>query len=510
MPKGLIPSSVAAPAFFGLNSQRKADILPFQWATKTENCVIDDSGRIAARKGYQNINNGVLGSTDAVRAIHEYIDASGNVLQIFAANNVIYKVSGDTPVDISGSITTPTNDNWQFQNFNGKCLGYQAGHAPIVLSTIGGSFANIVLAGTQQPSTATDACLASFGRVWALDGVDLKYSDILIETDYNGVFDLSSVWLAGMDIPVALAEFNGHLIVFGKQSIVVYSNPWDPASTMEVVENIGGIGCIARDSIQYVGNDILFLSGQGVRSLGRVIQEKSMPISDVSKNVNDELNALVSSESLPNIKSGYSKIDGFYVLSLPTSDKCYYFDLRSRLQDGSYKATTWQTGFTGVNVSSDGTLYLGTLGHINEHMGYLDDILSDGSGGNSYDVVYESGWNDLSTANQNLSSIHKLPKRLSVLLLGGDGQTVILKWAFDFVDDFNSFSRTIGDIVKAEYNVAEYNIGEYGGGSTYNRIKTPMSKSGQLIKFGINVTVTGAAVAIQQIDMYSKTGRIAV
>ena len=515
MPKQLTPSSVSAPAFFGLNSQRKADILPFQWATKAENCVIDDSGRIAARKGYQKAHATAISTSPDVRSIFEYIDATGNKLQILASGNAIYKLVSGSLTDISGSITTPTADNWQFQNFNGKVVGYQSGHAPIVMATVGGSFADINY--TAGAPSDTDAGLASFGRVWNIDGTSLLYSSTLDETNSiagYGSFDLSSVWLAGMDIPVALAEFNGHLVVFGKSSIIVYSEPWYPEATvepmMQVVENIGGIGCIARDSIQHIGTDILFLSGQGIRSLGRVIQEKSMPINDISKNVNDDLNALVASETLANIKSGYTKAEGFYLLTLPTANKSYYFDLRTRLQDGSYKATTWQTSFTGINVTSDGTIYLGTAGYINTYQGYLDNVGSGGSGGDTYDMVYESGWNDLSSEGQNLSAIHKLPKRLSVLLLGGDGQTVILKWAFDFVDDFNSFSRTIGSIAQAEYNIAEYNIAEYGGGSTYNRIKTPMSKSGQLIKLGINVTINGAAVAIQQIDMYSKTGRIAV
>ena len=524
MPKQLIPTSVSAPAFFGVNTQRKSDILPFQWATKADNCVIDDSGRIAARKGYQNVNDGVLGSTDTVRSIFEYIDASGNTLEIFAANNVIYKVSGDTPVDISlvggGGITAPTADNWKFQNFNGKVIGFQSGHSPIVMSTVGGNFTDISY--TANAPSSTDEGLASFGRIWNIDGVSLLYSSTLDETNSiagYGSFDLSSVWLSGMDIPVALAEFNGHLVVFGKQSIIIYSNPWSPATDMQVVENIGGMGCIARDSIQYVGDDILFLSSQGVRSLGRTIQEKSMPIRVVSGNVNDELNALVNSETLANIKSAYSKTDGFYILSLPTSNKTYYFDLRQPLQDGSYKTTIWQTSFTGMNVTTTNVLRLGTAGHINTYQGHLDNVDSTGTGGETYQVVYESGWNDL-----DQPSVHKLPKRLAVLMLGGNGQTVVLKWAFDFVDTFTTFSRTIGDITFAEFNIAEFGekwvtveggavsvqADEYAGTAIYNRTKTPMSKSGQLVKFGINITIEGSAVALQQIDMYSKFGRIAV
>ena len=505
MPKNLTPTSVSAPAFNGVNTQRKADILPFQWATRAENCVIDDSGRIAARKGYQNLHATAITSSPAVRTIFEYVDAAGLTLNILASGNAIYKLVGSTLTDISGTITTPSADNWKFSNFNGKCVGYQDNHAPIVISAVSGTFADITLAGTQQPTTAADEVLSSFGRTWVLDGTDLKYSDSLIETDFNGVFDLSTVWLKGMDIPIALAEFNGHLCIFGKQSIVIYSNPFDPASTMEVVENIGGVGCIARDSIQHIGTDILFLSAQGVRSLGRTIQEKSMPMHNISQNVTDELNDLVQSETLANIKSCYSKTDGFYILSLPTSDITYYFDLRSRLQDGSYKTTTWQTAFTGLLVTSDDNLYMGTAGYINLYTGHLDNVDSTGSGGSNYDMVYESGWNDL-----DIPSVNKIPKRLAVLLLGGNGQTMILKWAFDFEDTFNSFSKTIDATGAAEFNVAEFNVDEYGGGSVYNRIKAPMSRSGQLIKFGINITINGAAVALQQIDMYSKIGRIAV
>lgn len=518
MPKNLIPSSVSAPAFYGLNSQRKADILPFQWATKAENCVIDDSGRIAARKGYQHLHASAIAASPAVRSTFEYKDASGNKLQILAAGNVIYKIVGSTMTDISGTITTPTADNWKFQNFNGKVIGFQSGHAPIVLATAGGAFADITIA---SGTASSDTVLAAFGRLWIIDGVSLKYCASLDETHWTtgaGSFDLSTVWLSGMDEGVTLAEFNGHLIVFGKESVIVYNNPWVPTGTgaidatgMSLVENIGGIGCVARDSVQYVGADILFLSAQGVRSLGRTIQEKSMPITDISKNVSEDLNALVQSETASQIKSGYSKSEGFYILSLPTSNKTYYFDLKYPLQDRSYKVTTWNTSFTAISISSDDTLYLGTVGWINTYTGYLDAVLSDGTGGSTYGFTYESGWNDLSSEGQNLNPYNKIPKKIAVLVLGGTGQTLITKWAFDFIDSFNSFSKTIGSSVTiAEYNIGEYNIAEYGGGDVYNRIKAPMSKSGQVIKFGVNITINGSSVALQQIDLYSKIGRVAV
>ena len=511
MPKNLTPISVVAPAFYGLNSQRKADILDFSWATKIGNCSIDDSGRIAARNGYQNAHASAIAASPDVKSMFEYIDASGNKLQILAAGNAIYKLVGGTLTDISGSITTPTGDNWKFQNFNGRVVGFQSGHAPVVMTSVAGTFADISLSGTQQPTTNANEVMAAFGRLWCLDGTDLKYSDALDQTTWNGVFDLTTVWLAGMDIGTALAEFNGHLVVFGNSSIVIYNNPWVPTgggsidtTAMSLVENIGEIGCIARDSVQFIGTDILFLSAQGVRSLGRTIQEKSMPVNDLSRNVNDELNDLVSGETPANIKSAYSKAKGFYLLTLPVSNKTYYFDLRRPLEDRSFRVTRWDMSFKSMYVNSSNVVYLGTAGYINKHQGYLDNVSSDGSGGSTYELTYESGWNDL-----GMSGVNKIPKKIGVLVLGGEGQTMVVKWAFDFVDSFSSFTNTIAVGNNAEYNVAEYNIDEWSGGLSYNRIKAPMSKSGQVIKFGISITINGASVALQQIDMFSKIGRMA-
>jgi len=515
MPKQLISASVSAPGFLGLNTQRKADILNYQWATKADNCVIDDSGRMAARKGYRRNNTTAITASPDVKSIHEYVDASGSTLLICAAGNAVYKSVTTTMTDITGTATTPTADNWKFQNFNGKCVGFQASHAPIVISTVGGSFADITLSGTQQPSTAANEFLAAFGRLWCLDGTDLKYSDALDETAWNGVFDLTTVFLNGMDEPTGLAEFNGHLIVFGKRTITVWNNPWSPSgggtldtSGMTLVENIGGVGCIARDSIQHIGTDIIFLSSQGIRSLGRTIQEKSMPVNDLSKNINDELNVLINTEVKADIKSGYNKLEGFYLISLPLSGVCYYFDLRSQLQDGSYRVAKWTTSFTAIASDVADNLYFGTAGYVSKYRDYLDAVLADGTGGNSYSIDYESGWNDLSSENQQVQGYIKLPKKISVRLLGGAGQTLNVKWAFDYEDSFNSFSKTLSSDDQAKYNVAEYNIGEYSGGFIFNKVNAPMSRSGQFLKFGISITINGGTVAIQQVDMYSKLGRM--
>ena len=517
MPKALTPARFPVPGTWGLNSQRKADILQPQWATVAKNCVFDDSNRLASRQGYQYINQTPVTGNAEPRVIFEYNDGVSGRIVITAVDNKIYRIDGNSLTDISGTITTPTGDNWKFQNFNGKCVGFQEGHPPIVIDTVAGAFYDILLTGVETPTQAANTCLAAFGRVWAIDGTQLRYTNSLDETTWTGALDLSTVWLSGMDRGTALAEFNGNLIVFGEHSIVVYTNPWVPTgggsideATIELTENIGNIGCIARDSVQYIGTDIVFLSAQGLRSLGRTIQEKSMPVRDISKNVNEDLLRLVGNDVTQNIKSAYSKKEGFYVLTLPASNITYYFDLRYPLPDGSFRVTDWSLHFSALLVTEeDDEFLLAIPGYIARYNGYLDGVQFDGTGGTAYQMEYTSGWNDLGENEPSLATLNKYPKKGDFLILGGSGQVATLKWAFDFIDTFFSYSTTIPISGVAEWNIAEYGIGEYSGGLIYKRVKAPLKNSGQVIKFGFQINVAGRATALQLLDMHLLLGRTA-
>jgi len=535
MPQRLVPIRLPVPGSWGLNTQRKADLLPAQWATVATNCIFDDSGRLACRKGTQAVNASAIAASPAVRACYEYIDSTGSAVTILASGNKIYRVNGTSLVDITGTITTPTADNWKFTNFNGKCIGVQAGHPMIVLSSVAGSFADVSTSGTYTPTTAVNEVLAAFGRIWVLDGTDLKYSALLDETNWAtgagaGVFDLSTVWIGGMDVGIALAEFNGYLVIFGQNSIVVYSNPWVPTgggdadtSTMELVENIGGVGCIARDTVAQVGKDLVFLSYQGVRYFSRTIQEKSMPLQLISENVNDELMRKVLSESADNIKAVFSPSERAYLLTLPVNDETYYFDLRLPLQDGSYRATTWNRSFNSMMVNQNQYLYFGGSGYLYRYYGYFDDADSTGANGVSFEMDYMSGWTDLSEAG-DIGSLTKLPKNCDFLILGGSGQVAIIKWAFDFQDTFSSFTKSLPASSGAEWGEAEwgpqYVTGsedpdtlandEWSGGLIFNRVKAPMKRTGQALKVGFSTTIEGDQVALQLFDMLLKIGRMTV
>ena len=65
MAKQLMSSSIAAPAFYGLNTQESGVTLQEGFALQADNCVIDKYGRLGARKGWQTRSNAKDGSTGA-------------------------------------------------------------------------------------------------------------------------------------------------------------------------------------------------------------------------------------------------------------------------------------------------------------------------------------------------------------------------------------------------------------------------------------------------------------
>jgi len=494
---------ISNPGIYGLNLEASQSLLGPEWCIRADNLVFDITGRLASRKGSKRVNAST--ATEDIVQIFEYIDASGTTLDIVCTDTKIYKISGTSLTDITGT-AVPTKGNWKFQNFNGKCVGFQKHHDPVVLSSITGSFAKISLSGTNQPSVNANEVLASFGRIFVIDGTSVLASDSLDETGWNTVaVDLTSNWLYGMDVGVGLAEFNGNLVIFGKDSITIFQNPWDLASTFSQVENIGGIGCVARDTVQQVGGDLWFLSASGIRSLGRTIQEKSMPLRELSKNVRRHLISEVNNEDLDRVRSTYSHEEGFYLLSLPITGEVYCFDTRGFLQDSSARVTKWNVTYHALCTTQLQKLYFGAVGYVAYYYEYLDNYLYDGTGGSTYSVVWHSGWTDFG------SDLIKIPKKLHTDILGASGQTITTIWAYDFDDlaTAESYSSTVPTVTTSVYGTAVYGTDVYGTDNAYYKAKVPLTKTGQVMRYGIETTVNSNLFAIQRSNILVKTGRAA-
>jgi len=504
MPRQIVNLNITRPGGFGLNKQNSGDVLPGAWATKALNCVFDDAGRLAARLGTQAVTTTDPGVD--ISSIHEYIDLNGNKEIIAAAGSKIYRLNGLVLEDITGPAAS-SNGDWKFTNFNGQVVGFEAGLAPIIMSGVGtGVFAT--LTGTGVPS-GTNEILAAGGRLYTIENSKLRYSDLLDPTTWAGEIDLARNWPAGGDVGIALAEWNGNLIVFGERSIVILSDPqgdFNPDNFV-ITEAIPNIGCVARDSVVSIGSDMMFLSRAGVRALGRVIQEKSLPVNEVSQNVNDDVIQKTLNTPASKIKGAYSQTQEFYLLSFNTSETTYVFDTKRPNSDGSIRVTEWDYTPGAAFESSGGRLYLGRGSTLALYRGYLDNVAATGIGGDSYTWEYESGWNDF---GQNVADRLKIPKRLTVRALGGSGQDLDYKVAYDYVDFFTTQQIQIEEVDVAEWGIFQWGVGEWSGGAQFHETSAPTSRTGRVVKIGLALDINGGQFALNQIGLAAKLGKAVI
>jgi len=519
-PKGtgapLAPISLVTPGSFGLNKQQQNTVLPPPWATDATNAVFDNFGRLTARNGFVSGTTSPMSGTPVIDVLYEYIKADGTRSILSAGGNKIWSGVG-APSDITGTSTITQGDNWQFINFHDNVLAVQQGEQPL-LST-GGDFADMVETTGTAP---TGNCgLGSFGRVWIVDSdkQTIKYSDLLDETTWSGgssgAIDMTSVWPNGIDEIVALAAYNGLLVVFGRNTIVFFGDGAgsalgiDPANIF-VQDTLSGVGCIARDSVQQIDNgDILFLSVNGIQSLQRLIQERSNPINNVSKNIRDYMMDYVNATPTSEIRTVYAPRQGFYLLILPTMSRTFCFDTRVKLQDGSYRVTEWTNKIKAGVRSNDNTIYLSLSnlgGHIGTYSSYNDrDSSNDPI---TYDFRYSSGWLDL---GEDFASYIKMLKEINgIVFYASLGNVIQITWSFDFQSIYRAvsvpFTAAIGS---GEWGEGEWGLMEWGGGGSLNKFRVPASGAGQYIRIGVNVPIDQNTFSLQQLNLFSKIGRLA-
>ena len=497
--------TVAAPGFMGLNTQDSPIGGDPSFAAVADNCVIDKLGRIGARKGWEAVSsNGaaVLGSSRGIESVFEYVKRDGTKIVFSAGNNKIF-----TGTSTLAAVTLPSGysisaNNWKIVSFNNDVYFFQRGHASLV--SVAGSTTLIAVVDGGTASPAANEVLAAYGRLWAADITANKYvvywSDLLDGDDWHGgssgSLDLTLVWPTGFDEVVALAAHNNFLIIFGKKSMLVYSGASSPAS-MTLADTVEGVGCIARDSVQHTGTDILFLSETGVRSFGRTIQEKSMPMRDISKNIRTDLLSLIPLQTNA-IKSLYSSEEAFYLLTLPDSNTVYCFDMRRQLEDGSNRVTTWSSMYPLSFVSLEGgAIYIGISSGIVEYKNYMDGAVK-------YEMRYFSNPMDFG----NTSNL-KFLKKFNLTIIGGQNTPTTLNWGYDYSASFTKQAFTFSSSNIAEYGLAQYNTtGEYTSSILINTPKVNTSGSGEVATIGIEAEVNGAAFSIQKIDIHALLGRL--
>lgn len=509
MASDLKPFSIVAPGFYGVNLQDSPISLPPEYALEASNCVIDSYGRVAARKGWVSVSNTLSGNTP-IGMIHSFITEKGEERIVVAAGNSIYELKNGI-LELIYSNMSIVGSNWKAENFNDACYLFQRNHDPLIIEE--GSTGSLYV-GRLPPYDNTvqraNEVLSAYGRLWNIDTasnkITLQWSDTLIGTDYtgggSGTLDLDTVFTSGNRPAVALAAFNKFLVIFCDKVILIFSGAdEDPNTNLALYDIIDNTGCIARDSVVDVGTDILFLSETGVRSLGRIVSEKSAPIFDISRNVRDALIADVKANGNNEaIKAIYSEADGFYLLTLKQLRKTYCFDLKNRLENNVCRVTTWTLSPNSYAMSLDMRLLMGFNGVVGSHEGYNDNDFS------IYEVKYTTS--HLAGDADSLNS-YKFLKQLRMTLYGAYGYRMNIDYGYDYNGAEYSTYKVIPTLnAPAEYNVAEYGISKYGQGLTMTNVSTTLLGDGRVYQFTFRAWIDGYPLSIQQIDFFGKKGRL--
>ena len=516
--------SLVSPGFFGLNSQESGISISPNFAQKADNVVIDKYGRIGARKGWvMKTSSGAasLGG-NSIKFMLEHVNADGSTTIISGGNSKVW-TGGISAVltDITPAAYTVSADRWKGASLNDHALLVQQGQEPLVYSSAISPVCQKIttyrsaaaqLFGSSYPRDV----ISAYGRFWTHNGSTVYWSTDIADTAFpafyggtSGTLNIASVLPNNTDTITAIAAHNDFLVIFCKNNIVLYSGAINPIGTgFQLADVITGVGCVARDSVQLTGNDLIFLSDTGIRSLGRVIQEKSLPMRDLTKNVRDDflkdMEAEIAVEGdLDNVTSVYSEKYAFYLISFPYNQIIYCLDMRSPLEDGSARVTTWSN----YEASSflrrrNRDLLVGKTNGISEYTGYTDNS-------STFRMIYSSPFIDFGNP-----TITKIMKQIAVTVLGGANQTFVVKCGFDYTNSVSSYAFTIppqGAI--AEYGIAEYGangspVAEYTLGILIDNVKSSVGGSGNLVQLGFEADVNGSELSVQKLDAFVKTGRI--
>lgn len=536
----------------GLNTQASPSALDPTWLAAANNVVLDEQGRIATRKGIQQVTNN-LSSGEHVQSIFEYAKADGSKIMICGSDSNIYTINqATTPYTLTavtraGTPQTITSGHWEWVNFNTKVYGVQNGHTPVRYD--GTTWYDLVDLGSYNPpagiTTFDPSCiLGEYGRLW-VGGMTEKnnviyYSDTLQGDKWNtgaaGQVDLKTVW--GGDRIMAIHAFMGKLVIFGTENIAIYNNPEDP-TTLALDEVIEGVGLSARDSVKHLGDDLLFLSNTGVRSLARTVtSDGKMPLRDFSKNIRDELSLMITTADMDQCKAGYCLCGGFYLLSFPDKNVAYYFDFTILNQDTTPRITKFNfsegDGIYALRSTVDGTMWIGRndTGHVAQYKNYWDSKYTDVTAtyGNesactaakniwdstgskcwrtdysSYDSSFKTVWLDFGDP-----STAKILKKFHIVVEGGSGMDV----SFTYYRDYSSIGTNQNFTLRSSVAQALWGSAtSLFGSSVYTPQPSPreyklsLGKSAKEVQFEMVGSVKGNKASLQNVTALAKPGKI--
>jgi len=351
-----------------------------------------------------------------------------------------------------------------------------------------------------------DVACAAYGRLW-VSGVNsdyqtIYYSDLLVPEqwydgkavmtdDQNtaGIIDVAEYWPNGGDKIQGIAAHNGFLIVFGRYSILIYSGAQgDPAGEqgLKLEDAISDVGLVNQDAMCNIGSDHLFVDSLGVRSLGRVIQEKSTPLAEPSMNVATVIRELIDSQR-DMVRMFHMPSRNLAVCLFPDTREAYVFRLGQPSATGGLRATRWTDCdfYDGVTVRTS-LKDLSLLGG-RDNRGVLRYFGYDQP--RPYRFSYES--TVLNFTGNIMQTV--IPKSVSYSFHSKASDNIHATWGFG---SNMKYSRRLK--AKPDNNI----------GNSFYTSTTALNGTGEMLRIGFSVDITGESMSMQQISINTLVGRL--
>lgn len=388
-----------------------------------------------------------------------------------------------------------------------------------------------------------DVAISAYGRLWVTgvngDYQKIYYSSLLNENSWydprippeydtngditngpfdppfnpqndGGIIDVREYWPVGADAIVNIHAHNGFLMVFGRNSILIYANASsDPAGEngIRLQDAISNVGLVRRDAICNIGTDVLFVDDTGVRSVGRVVQEKSSPVAEASLNIRKTIQRCIQQEIAADsgrsaIRMEYMPSKSLAVVLFRNLELAFTLQTNAPSKTGGMKVTRWidccwNDSFEAKQGDKDVVFLAGKPNRgLMKYDGYIQD--------ETYNMSY------MGMAIGSSPFLQVIPKSVIYTIyangLPGDATA---NWGFGDravgAYDFRINSDTPG----SSYAIDEYQMGEYGlGQSYYYNYRVHTTGSGELFRVGLDIEIKGDYYALQEISINSAIGRI--
>jgi hypothetical protein len=296
----------ACPSFEGgMVSSLRSNLLQPNQVAECKNMDISKFGTLTTRRGTVKIGSGAIGGGQRIQGLCWFNSQTYNLL-VAVCNQIFYKFDGSNWTTVSGYTATSATADCEIVQLLDKI--YITDGTLNLFEWTGFAFneikspdyANPLPAGCKY-LTAHTKRLFAYGRGVSSDTIYV--SDILDATTWGATNSVRVGGGEGDPIVACVPWIDFNLVVLKNKSIWVINT--DPAQTdlskwtISLVH--GEVGCIAHRSAAQVGDDIWFLSRDGVRSVRRVQSqnqnEVSIPLSAPIQDLIDRINWNTASKS---------------------------------------------------------------------------------------------------------------------------------------------------------------------------------------------------------------------